>query len=116
MEGTAEMAQKRKQGRSNQERRAVEAADQAVLERVQELTWAMLDEQISDDEFRLLENLLLSDDEARETYVNCIQLHAGLMEHLTPPTTPAAATGSKSPVLGLLDTGAPGFQSQAEAL
>jgi hypothetical protein len=108
------MARKRKDVISQQDNRAKSAADRTVLERVQELTWAMLDEQISDDEFRLLENLLLSDDDARDTYVNCIQLHAGLMAHYLPRTIPAAASGSKSPVLGLLDTSAPGFHPQAE--
>ena len=55
--------------------------DPVVLERVQELTWALVDEQITDDEMRLLDNLLLSDDEARGTYIGCMQLHTDLMDH-----------------------------------
>ena len=50
-------------------------------ERVQELTWALLDEQISDDEMSLLDNLLLSDDAARRRYIDCVQLHTDLMQH-----------------------------------
>lgn len=110
------MAHKRKQVKSDLTSRASDAADQTVLERVQELTWAMLDEQITDDEFRLLENLLLSDDDARDTYVNCMQLHVGLMAHYATPQTAAAKGTILPPVLGFLNTGGPGFQSQEEVL
>jgi hypothetical protein len=97
------MAHKRKDTKANEINSAKHDADQTVLERVQELTWAMLDEQLSDDEFRLLENLLLSDDDARDTYVNCVQLHAELMSHYSPRQLEAAtAAGKSSPVLGFL--------------
>jgi hypothetical protein len=76
-------------------------ADNCVVsERVQELTWALLDEQISDDEFVLLDTLLLSDDKARQCYVGCLQLHAELRAHF------AESAGKKTPsgtqVLGFL--------------
>jgi predicted Zn-dependent protease len=77
--------------------------DQVISDRVQELSWALLDEQMNDDEFMLLENLLLADEKARETYVGCTRLHADLMAHFAVPT---GVTGSKpandSPVLGFL--------------
>ena len=47
-----------------------ENGDPVVNARVQELTWALIDEQITDDEFELLETLLLSDDHARSTYID----------------------------------------------
>jgi len=79
--------------------------DHVISERVQELTWALLDEQINDDEFHLLDNLLLSDEKARSTYLGCTQLHADLMAHFAVPT---GAAGSKvannSPLLGLLNS------------
>jgi hypothetical protein len=90
------------------------ADDSVIQERVQELTWALLDEQISEDEFRLLDNLLLSDDKARETYTACVQLHADLMAHfVTPAEKKAGSTvGSKSSVLGFLNADLPfGLQS-----
>jgi hypothetical protein len=58
---------------------------------VQELTWAMLDDLITDRQFQRLEQLLSSDDEAREVYVECIQLHADLAQHFAgtkPPGLP----------------------------
>jgi hypothetical protein len=46
---------------------------------VESLTWSLLDKQASDDEMRLLDTLLLSDANARRTYVNCTQLHMDLI-------------------------------------
>jgi hypothetical protein len=91
------------------------ADEQVVLERVQELTWDLLDEQITDDEMTLLDSLLLSDDQARNRYIECVQLHVDLMAHFATPanqTTPSGA--GKSPVLGFLNAGMPtiGMQSQ----
>jgi hypothetical protein len=65
--------------------------DAVVQERVQELTWSMLDEQLADDEFRLLDNLLLSDDKARRTYLGCVQLHTDLIHHFRQPAATGAA-------------------------
>jgi hypothetical protein len=44
----------------------------------EELVWAMLDEQLSPDEFRRLESLLLVDEDARRLYLQCVQLHIDL--------------------------------------
>lgn len=83
-----------------------------VCERVRELTWALLDEQINDDEFDLLENLLLSDANARDSYLRCIDMHSGLMTEFASPTL---ETGGKSPVLGFLNTELPlGLQASPE--
>jgi len=76
------------------------ANEETVLDRVQELTWAMVDDQINADEIRLLENLLLSDDQARDTYIHCVQLHADLISHFAKPEAPT--TAGKMPVLGFL--------------
>jgi hypothetical protein len=46
----------------------------------QRLTWAVLDENITQKELKRLEQLLLEDSEARQTYINCVQMHADLME------------------------------------
>lgn len=73
-----------------------------VLERVQELTWALLDEDISDDEMSLLDTLLLTGEDARNRYLECIQLHTDLMAHYSEPKT---AAGSRSPVVSFLNAG-----------
>jgi hypothetical protein len=75
------------------------ADERVISERVQELTWALLDEQISDDEFVLLDSLLLSDEKARQSYVGCVQLHAELLAHFADP---AKKTANGTQVLGFL--------------
>jgi hypothetical protein len=74
--------------------------DCVISERVQELTWALLDEQITDDEFGLLDSLLLSDEKARQSYVGCVQLHADLVAHFADPAPKKTASGTQ--VLGFL--------------
>lgn len=89
-------------------------ADECVVsDLVQELTWALLDEQITGDEFGLLDTLLLSDDKARDSYIGCVQLHADLMSHFAVSTgTANAKIGGDSPILGFLNAdSAPGLQS-----
>lgn len=92
---------------------AARADDHIISERVQELTWALLDEQINDDEFMLLDNLLLSDEKARDSYLGCVQLHADLMAHFAVPTdTTGSKAGNGSQILGFLNADMPlGFQS-----
>lgn len=48
------------------------------MSEVQELVWALIDEQATDSEVTRLEQLLLESDEARRTYVMCMQMHADL--------------------------------------
>ncbi len=98
---------------SNPARPAQPDRDPVVNERVQELTWALVDEQINDDEMRLLDNLLLSDETARETYIGCVQLHTDLIEHFRQPAKPTATRTGKSLVLGFLSDDASGVGLQA---
>jgi hypothetical protein len=102
-----------KQDESRGDFSAKNADDHVISERVQELTWALLDEQINDDEFHLLDNLLLSDEKARGSYIGCVQLHADLMSHFAAmPTETGSKVGSGSQILGFLNSNAPlGFQS-----
>jgi hypothetical protein len=68
------------------------------------LSWALIDEQINEDEFRLLDTLLLSDESARKTYVGCVQLHVDLMSHFeSEQYVDASGTAAKSSVLGFLN-------------
>ena len=52
--------------------------DDQLLTEVQELVWALIDEQATDRDVRRLEELLLENDEARKTYVMCMQMHSDL--------------------------------------
>jgi len=87
--------------------------DGSLVERTQELTWALVDEQINDDEMRLLDSLLLSDDGARDTYIACMQLHSDLVHHHAEPAkaNPTPTTG-QSPVLGFLASSTSPFEAQ----
>ena len=75
------------------------------FERTSELTWAMLDDCINGQEFAELEDLLLNDKTARDSYLNCIQLHAELAKHFAGSATGTAPTRpTKTPILGFLGT------------
>ena len=61
------------------------------LDEVQELVWALVDDQATEAEIHRLEELLLESDEARQTYVMCMQMHADLHFLLGPkPRLPEA--------------------------
>ncbi|MBU4270851.1 MAG: hypothetical protein KKE86_00965 [Planctomycetes bacterium] len=49
-----------------------------LADEVQELVWALVDDQATDAQVRRLEELLLDDSEARRVYVTCMQMHADL--------------------------------------
>jgi hypothetical protein len=65
-----------------------------VVDEVQDLVWALVDERATDRQIRRLENLCRQNAEARRTYVKCMQLHADL--HYLLGGRPAAAP----PVVG----------------
>jgi anti-sigma factor RsiW len=79
----------------------------------EQLVWAMLDEQISDDDRNRLQQLIESDELARATYIECVQMHVDLQNHFAADakedrgSNESPATAAKSPVLGFLNQGAP---------
>ncbi len=82
--------------------------DSDKLDRAHELTWALLDEHITDAEMSELENLLRTDKKALESYVRCMQLHADLASHFTPTEKSAPNTSTKAtPILGFLSAETP---------
>lgn len=89
------------------------ANDAPVLERVEELTWAAIDEVASDDEIRLLETLLLSDDEAVTCHAECAQLHVDLLKHFADEPDETSLAGD-SLVLGFLNEGTPPLGTQPD--
>ncbi len=75
---------------------------------VQELVWALIDEQATPEQLSQLEQLCLESDEARQVYIRCIQMHADLRHLLggmkpVVPLTPPAATGKPAAPLPLVD-------------
>jgi hypothetical protein len=82
--------------------------DLGPIGRVHDLTWALLDEQITDAEMAELEALLRGDEEARDAYVRCVQMHVDLTLHYNPQSIPQfKPPATKSPVLGMLAEGLP---------
>lgn len=97
------MAEKPKDSRG--ERLAKPTQNSATRDRTEELTWSLLDEQISDHEFHLLENMLLGDENCRKSYIGCVQLHADLMAHFANSEHAGHAKGQgSSPILGFLSS------------
>jgi hypothetical protein len=80
---------------------------ESQLDNTQELVWALLDEHISDANFAELEERLLADKAARETYIHCVQMHVDLTTHFAPSTEPREASKTATSVLGFLGEGLP---------
>ena len=79
-----------------------DATATSPVDEVQELVWALVDEQLDETQFARLEQLLSESEAARKMYVECMQLHAGLIEHFrqADPTVPETL----APLLGDLHT------------
>ena len=84
---------------------AEDFGDSDQLDRVHELSWGVLDGTLNGEEKAELEDLLVHDPAARESYARCAQLHAELAFFFAPGRTPG--TSSKSPILGFLSEGVP---------
>lgn len=78
------------------------------FDRTHELTWALLDERITDAEITELENLLRTDKKALESYTRCMQLHADLACHFAPPAkNPSSKLPPGLPISGLFNADLP---------
>ena len=74
--------------------------DEQILDEVDRLIWALLDEEISQSDFELLEGLLREKEEVRVRYIEFVGLHTNLYDQFR--KKPNVKPGSKSPVLGSL--------------
>jgi hypothetical protein len=94
--------------------KATEAVANERLADFEQLVWALLDEQITEEEFKRLEKLIESDERARTTYLECVQLHVDLADYYssTNDSDTCSSSGNqktssqkppKSPVLGFLN-------------
>jgi hypothetical protein len=73
-----------------------QCCDVATNERVQELTWALLDGLITEEEMSALNFLLQSDESAGCEYVRCVQLHADLQSQFAEKASEAARSPSET--------------------
>jgi hypothetical protein len=58
-----------------------EPLDTALVDEVQELVWALVDEQISAAQIARLERLVADEPRARTAYIRCMATHAELQTH-----------------------------------
>jgi hypothetical protein len=77
--------------------------EQATAE-IQELSWAFADDMISADDAKKLESMLLAEPEARQVYVQCMQLQADLHLFFNPDILqkvdiPGVTSKKSTPVL-----------------
>ncbi len=75
---------------------------------VEGLIWAALDGCISEADFRRLDELLCTDDDARRLYVQCVQLHVDLLDWYR--SKRGCPSGASSAPIGLpIDMPLPGW-------
>lgn len=79
-----------------------------MLDQVDMLVSELLDDVISEQRFTELEQMLESSGEARERYVQGMQLHSDLIDHFQPERKSQLTEGG-SPILGML--GSEGFET-----
>jgi hypothetical protein len=73
----------------------------SLASEVQDLVWALVDEQATDEQVRRLEELLLRSNEARTTYVRCMQMHADLRYMFGGRPSPSPKLPQETPSAGL---------------
>ncbi len=81
-----------------------------LLDRVDELVSALVDDYITDADFAELEATLLTSRDARSRYIDDMQLHVDLIHHYRPRTEPMIP----SSVTGLFATATPAPPTHGE--
>ncbi len=86
----------------------LEQTTDQLLNEAEQLIWALLDEQIADDDVKRLEAMIQNDPRVRQRYLTCVQLHADLHQQCNTSSESTATPDFKSPVLGSLGDLFPG--------
>ena len=88
---------------NNNPKNSLHQATDKFLDEAEALIWAMLDESIEPADANRLEGLLQENEQVRQRYLSCVQMHADLNQHFAElPNMPS------SPVLGSLGELQPG--------
>ncbi|QDS97289.1 hypothetical protein [Adhaeretor mobilis] len=75
----------------------------ALLDEAELLIWALLDDEIADQDAQKLEKLLTENDQVRQRYIECTQMHVDLMDHFAPQKeTAGEADGDGSGIISKL--------------
>lgn len=62
----------------------LEANSNALLDEAEQMIWALLDDEITDQDVMKLETMLADNEAVRQRYIECTQLHVDLKEHFAP--------------------------------
>ena len=85
----------------------LEPQSDAILEEAERLIWAVLDDQVDKADLQRLETLLHQDDQIRQRYIQCVQLHTDLtMLHAEGESPPEDLP--ETPIVGSLGDIQPG--------
>ncbi|NOZ39912.1 MAG: hypothetical protein GXP24_06775 [Planctomycetes bacterium] len=85
------------------QKNGLEQANDSLLDEAEALIWALLDDSIESANLKRLESLLQENEQVRQRYISCVQMHADLNQHFAElPNMPS------SPVLGSLGDLQPG--------
>ena len=96
-------------GSSKDNHRSLDEANKELLQEAEVLIWSLLDEEIETGDIQRLEGLLKENEQVRQQYISCVQMHTDLIEHFgADQGTPLPGQLPKSPVLGSLGDLRPG--------
>ena len=91
----------------------------AELLEAEQLIWALLDDLIEEEDLKRLEAMIAEDEQIRNHYIACVQLHSDLQEALGNRADHLPTDPPSSPVLGSLgespDTIPGDFRSNASS-
>lgn len=95
----------------NTELTDVASQNEASQNETERLTWALVDEQITDEQKVRLGELLETDPAARSVYLQCMQMHGDLQGLFANESAPLAEAPKPLPptVLSFLQQGLPSF-------
>lgn len=62
----------------------LQSSSDAMLDEAELMIWALLDEEIAEQDTQKLEKLLSENEQVRQRYIECTQLHVDLTQHFAP--------------------------------
>ncbi|MEQ8209034.1 MAG: hypothetical protein RH917_04315 [Lacipirellulaceae bacterium] len=65
----------------------LEANSSALLDEAEQMIWALLDDEIAEQDVKKLETMLADNEAVRQRYIECTQLHVDLKEHFAPTSS-----------------------------
>ena len=92
----------------------LEPQPDSILEEAEQLIWAVLDDQVDKADLERLETLLHQDEQIRERYIQCVQLHTDLTTMLPAEGESPPEDLPKTPIVGLLGDIQPGSDTMPQ--